>query len=323
MSRENDIKHNLMVNAARLYYLKRMTHLQIAHKLCLSRVKVTRLLKEAVERKIVQFKIQDPIVHTLELQDEMENKFGLGKVVIAPSADTESGNYDTLGAYAADFLMSNLKDNLTIGLSWGRTLNAMVPYLRHSPKKNVNVVSVNGGLAANANQPNPYDVTTSVAEKIGATPHYLLVPAIVESVKVKRLLLKEKNAREITHWWSKIEFCMMSIGVLSERTGIFYSFEEPISEVKRAKALGGVGDMIALPFDRNGGFLKTNFTERTITIDLQLLKKIPFVVGVAGGRKKADSILGALKTGILNVLITDEKCARQVLALEKRQIEKM
>ena len=41
---DDDIKHNLMVNIARLYYLKRMTQHQIGQKLGLSRVKVTRLL---------------------------------------------------------------------------------------------------------------------------------------------------------------------------------------------------------------------------------------------------------------------------------------
>jgi len=46
---DDDIKHNMMVNIARLYYLKRMTHQQIGQKLGLSRVKVTRLLKEVVE----------------------------------------------------------------------------------------------------------------------------------------------------------------------------------------------------------------------------------------------------------------------------------
>jgi DNA-binding transcriptional regulator LsrR (DeoR family) len=42
---------------------------------------------------------------------------------------------------------------------------------------------------------------------------------------------------------------------------------------------------------------------------------VPLVVGVAGGTSKAECILGALRTGYLNVLIADERSAQKVLAL--------
>ncbi len=52
----------------------------------LPRVKVTRLLKEVVEKWIVEFRIQDPVVRTLGLQDGLEQQFGLSRVVVVPSA---------------------------------------------------------------------------------------------------------------------------------------------------------------------------------------------------------------------------------------------
>ncbi len=312
---DDDIKHNMMVNIARLYYLKRMTHQQIGQKLGLSRVKVTRLLKEVVEKRIVEFRIQDPIVNTLELQDELEQRLGLSKAVVVPSASSEAETCENLGACAADFLMKSMEDNLTIGLSWGRTMNAMIPHLKRSYKKNLNVVSVTGGLAANARQPNPYDITSSVAERLNATPHYLLIPAIVESVQIKDILLNEPSAKKVIQWWDKIDLCMVSIGMLSKYTGVFYSLEDPARQVRRTKELGGVGDIMAQPFNIKGEFLKTEFSERTITIGIERLRKIPKMFGVAGGRQKVRSVLGALRTGLLDVLITDEYCARKVLKI--------
>jgi DNA-binding transcriptional regulator LsrR (DeoR family) len=39
------------------------------------------------------------------------------------------------------------------------------------------------------------------------------------------------------------------------------------------------------------------------------------VIGVAGGEAKAEAILGALRGGHVNVLVTDDVTARKVLAL--------
>ena len=50
-----EIKHNLLVRIARLYYLCNMTHQEIADQEGVSRIKITRLLKEAVDKKIVEF----------------------------------------------------------------------------------------------------------------------------------------------------------------------------------------------------------------------------------------------------------------------------
>ncbi len=53
--------------------------------------------------------------------------------------------------------------------------------------------------------------------------------------------------------------------------------------------------------------------DRVIAVSLEDLRKIPRVIGVALGDDKAKSIVGALKSGVLDVLITDEKTAESVL----------
>lgn len=312
MNGPDTLKHNLLVDVARLYYLHGLTHQQIADKLGLSRVKVTRLLKEAVERKIVEFRIQDPALETLELQTELEKLFGLKRVIVTPAGDDEAQTYDLLGRYAGDFLTNALSDGTTLGLGWGTTLNAMLPYLRRPGYADLNVVSLTGGLAANANQPNPYDTTTAVAEKLGAQPHYMLVPAIAESPEAKDMLMREGSVRDVIAWWDRTDIAMMSIGVLSPQTGIFYTFADPESEVARTRELGGVGDLLAQPFDREGRVVQADYVGRTITADFARLKRIPLVVGIAGGERKVPSIGGALRTGCLDVLITDETAARRV-----------
>ena len=56
--------------------------------------------------------------------------------------------------------------------------------------------------------------------------------------------------------------------------------------------------------------------DRRIGIELSDLKQIPKVVGVAGGMHKAEAILGALRGGYLDVLVTNEIAAIRLLELE-------
>lgn len=308
-----EIKHNLLVRIARLYYMCNMTHQEIADQEGVSRIKITRLLKEAVDRKIVEFNIKDPLVQSLELEEEIQRTFNLKTAIVTPTPRSQNEVFDILGRFAADFLTRKLKSKLNIGIGWGRTLNGMLPYLDRAAGRDVHVISLTGGLAANELQPNPYDVASALAGKLGATPHYPLAPAIVESDQVKKLLLGERRVREIADLWKKIDIALMSIGVIACDTGLYYSFPDPLKECERVRKLGAVGDLLAIPYNRDGQFVETGFRHRMITIDLEDLKKVAIVAGIAGGRHKVQAILGALRTGCLNTLITDEDTARRIV----------
>ncbi len=308
-----DARHNQLVNIARLYYLRNLTHQQIADKLGLSRVKVTRLLQQAVDEGIVQFRIADPAVHTLDLQDELEKRFGLSQALVTPSGSGEAESLDIVARHASSWLEEHLSRNCHVGVGWGRTLNAMASHLGRTALSGVQVVSLTGGLAANASQPNPYDTTTAIASSLGVPPHYLLLPAIVESRATRDLLLREAGARAVTKLWSCLDICLLSIGTVSAETGLFYSFGDPMEAARQVRQAGGVGDLLACPYAENGEFLNTDFAARTITVNSADIRRAKHVVGVACGASKAAAIRGALRTGLLSVLVTDEKAARAVL----------
>jgi DNA-binding transcriptional regulator LsrR (DeoR family) len=309
------VRHNQLVDVARLYYLRNLTHEQIARKLGLSRVKVTRLLAQAVRERVVEFRIADPVADTLVLQDRLEERFGLKQAIVAPGSDSESQTLATLGRFAAAWLDERLAADLVIGLGWGRTLNALAPHLAPTRHGGISVVSLTGGLAANSRQPNPYDTVTAVAARLGAQPHYLLLPAIADSEQTRDLLLQEASARAVTALWERTDIAMLSIGLLAPETGVFYSLPDPGAGVGTALGAGGVGDILARPFDADGRFIETEFVARTIAIAPEHLARVPLVAGVAGGPAKAGAILGALRTGLLSVLITDEHAALGILGL--------
>ncbi|RPH59298.1 MAG: hypothetical protein EHM81_08500, partial [Chloroflexi bacterium] len=68
-------------------------------------------------------------------------------------------------------------------------------------------------------------------------------------------------------------------------------------------------------FDLQGKFVCEDFYRRLVTIRYEDLLRLPVRIGVAGGPGKIAPILGALRGGLINVLVTDSITARKVLEM--------
>ena len=77
------------------------------------------------------------------------------------------------------------------------------------------------------------------------------------------------------------------------------------------------GDICARHYDAQGGELDIDLNQRIVGIELEALHDIEKVIGVAGGEAKSEAILGALRGGHVNVLVTDDATANKVLALDE------
>jgi len=70
------------------------------------------------------------------------------------------------------------------------------------------------------------------------------------------------------------------------------------------------GHMLVHVFDDDGRIVSA---ERSIALSVAQLRRTR-VVAVAGGRQKHRAVLGALRTKLVDVLVTDGGCARFALA---------
>ena len=90
-----------------------------------------------------------------------------------------------------------------------------------------------------------------------------------------------------------------------------------MEEYDRLKEKGGVGEILCHVFDIEGNLIEDSFNKRLVSISFENLKKIPIRVGVAYGKEKRQAILGALRAGIVNVLITDMQAAEYLMDVEQ------
>jgi DNA-binding transcriptional regulator LsrR (DeoR family) len=129
--------------------------------------------------------------------------------------------------------------------------------------------------------------------------------------------------KPILKLWQSLDIVLVSVGVIGPETGLYYSFPDPKAEAARVRALGAVGDILARPFDIKGRPVDAGFNDRMVAVDPADLRRAATVVGIAGGQQKIQPVLGALRTGQLTTLITDERTAERVLALAEKSGEDM
>ena len=68
-------------------------------------------------------------------------------------------------------------------------------------------------------------------------------------------------------------------------------------------------------FDETGDTSLYSSENNVIGADIHNLYRVPCCIGIAGGVEKISAVLGAIRGGYINHLVTDEECARALLEL--------
>ncbi len=298
----------LMTEAATLYYEKNCTQQEIAAKLSLSRQTVSKLLGDAIKENIVEIKIHNPIKECQALERELCSRFNIQNAVIC-STSGRSADVRTMMTVkaAADYLMPIIASgNKKIAVSWGRTIQALIEELPEV-KAQGNIVFPLFGATDNDK---PYflsnEIARGMADKIGAAIKYAWFPYLPDDLSDCDLLKKTSYYKKLQGLWNEIDLAIVGIGntEILKQFGKTFGYSE-----KNDKA---IGDIATHFFSRNGEVL--GLYQNTLCASLDNLKGATQTVAIACGEDKASAIFGALMTGIITTLITDERTARQVLS---------
>lgn len=76
-----------------------------------------------------------------------------------------------------------------------------------------------------------------------------------------------------------------------------------------------MGDISLRFFDKDGKPVKTPLDDRVIGLPLENLSNVDRVIALAGG-SKTEAIAGALRTGVIDVLVTDKFTAERLVGQE-------
>ncbi len=304
----------LITKAATLYHLNGLTQVQVAERLGISRQLAGRLLREARRRGIVHIEIRPPRPDVQPLEPRLEEAFGLTEaVVVTPVSDSEQVINRTIGRGAAELVTRRLREGGVLGLSWSATVYETVQALPAQPQRGATVVQLDGGANAGGHQTHAEQIVALAAAAFGGPGHTLVVPLYVEREETARGLLDDRGVAGTMALARRADLMVFGVGAVSAAASLYrarYLSDDILGELGAA---GAVGDVCGRFFDAEGRECLDALSRRTLAVGFADIRSCPFSVAVAGGPNKIDAILGALRAGLCDGLVTDQATATELL----------
>lgn len=307
---------SLITRVARLYHEQGMRQPQIAELLHLSQARVSRLLKEAVELRIVRTTVVPPPGVHSDLEEAVRTAYGIEDVHVVEAPGPEHVNA-AIGSAGAVFLETTLARGDRVGVSsWSATVLAAVDAMSPRTVRPVDsVVQVIGGVGLPSVQAKATHLAEELGRRTGVVPTLFPAPGIVATASGREALLADPYIAGVTAVWSSLTVLLAGIGSL-EPSPLLRDSGNAVSDDDQEvlRAAGAVGDVCLRFFDADGNLVDTPVNDRVLGIEAGTLLAIPRRVGLAGGAHKHRAIRAALCGGWVNVLITDIDTANSLLA---------
>ncbi len=307
----------LLSKIAHLYYLEDMSQDRIAEKLNLNRVRVSRYLKKAREKNIVEIRINHARESYHDLERSLEKRYGLKECIVIPDREGRSETYGELADSLAGILPRVLKDGDSIGVNWGHTLKEVVALMRTSSRVQVKVVPIVGGLGMIERGIHTNSVARGLADALGGVSYVINAPAVLDSKQTKDVLMRDSNTREIFALLERLDCAVFSFSDLGPESshaayGVFSD-----RDLRYLRGLGVVGDVNLNFIDAWGKPVPNRIGDRIIALSVDGIRGIRTRIGVACGKRKAAITGAVLRGGIVNILIVDRQIAQ---GLERQEL---
>lgn len=312
---------DLLVHISELYYQQELSQQEISQIMGISRPTVSRLLDEAKETGVVEVIIHSPIVKHPKLSYALRTEFGLRDAIVV------SGNYEFDKALArcakcaAHFLNTVLENNMSIGISWGRALEALCNAVEPSEYYNVNVVQMVGCLGTGNPRVDGLELALRLSKKVGGTYSNIYAPVYVDSELVYSYLVAEPQIETTLKKALSVDIVITGIGSLDDPNASLYQSgcysPEDRGELMRR---GAVSSLLGRMFDINGKEVQLD-GRFVISAPLEAMHYPTWSIGINAGAAKAECTLAALHGKYLNTLIVDEPLALRILELEGKPFE--
>jgi len=301
-----------LIEVATSFYRQGKSQIEIARELGLDPSTVSRYLKRARDEGIVHIEIRPPRREHVDLGRDLAGHFGLRRAIVVP----EDSDAEALYAVAADFVSSSLVTGMRLGISWGQTLAGMIRFLQPKAVSGLSIAQLTGGLSDAEPGNQCHELVRHLAQLYpNSRVKYLHAPAIVDSETIRRAILADRSVSDALEAAARSEFALVGIGSMGDDATLMRVGHLEQADRDRLRASGAVGTLNGRFFDglgRPAGHLE----RRTIAISWDQMAAIPTVVAMAAGSTKVQAIAGALETGCLDVLVTDEETARSLLEEE-------
>ena len=309
---------DLLTEIAMAYYHNGATQEEISKRFGVSRIKVGRLLKKAREEGIVEITVKYHPVFSANLEEKLIQRFGIKRALIALDQPHEDEQRQLVASLVSGYLSNTLTDDMVVAVGQGRNVSAVAEHVGLTAKRDCKFVCGIGGIRQRGGQTNADHISRQLAKKFGGSSESLYAPAYVTDPVIRQGLMSNPTIKQTLDLARKADMAIIGVGDMSENSFMVDLGWFTAQEVTDARMNHGViGDIAGYDFfDIYGNTSHNIMSDRIIGLNLAEFCKIPEVIVVASESSKSLSLLGALRTGVIDVLATSVSNAMTILNLD-------
>lgn len=299
-----------------LYYVAGNTQDEIAKKLGISRQSAQRMVALSVSEKLVKVRLDHPIAKCMDLANKITSRFGLLSCEVVPSDSSDPSSTVGLAQAGANEIERHLKSEQpkTLALGTGRVLRTCVDELAPLDCPQHKIVALLGNMASDGSA-SPYDVVVRMAERVNAKHYPMPLPVLPKSKQEKIQLHQLPYITQNMTMAQQADVTFVGVGNLGINSPLHLDGFVTPQELDELQSGGAVGEIISWVFDKNGQLLDCAINQRVASTPLLVNSEKP-VFALAAGEEKVYAILGALRSKLVNSLITNEYTAERLLSID-------
>ncbi|MEG6566967.1 sugar-binding domain-containing protein [Thermoanaerobacterium saccharolyticum] len=250
-------------------------------------------------------------IHELKGLNNMEktlkDRLKLKKVIVIPGdVDNDRLIKKDMGKSAAAYLKSIIKNDSIIALTGGSSVMEVANEMPQCyTKSDIMVVPARGGLGREVEK-QANTIASVLAKKLGGSYKMLHIPDNVGKEAIDTLM-NEPDIKSVIDILKEADVVLFGIGradVMADRRNL------PSSTKEYLKSVGATSEALGFYLNIKG---ETVYETPSIFLTKDDLKNVKNLIAVSGGKSKADAIISTCISGMVDVLITDEGAAFEIL----------
>ncbi len=258
----------------------------------------------------------DGLIHELTgltmLEREMKDILNVKEVCIVKGNSDENENIKKdIGLQASRVFLKSCTADSVIALTGGSTMECLVEAVPENTNKQAKTVVPARGSVGHKIEQQADTLAALLAGKLHAQYCLLNIPDSM-GLKAMNEIRNEPAIQNTISQMQKASILLFGIGNALEMaekrrvTDTIYDF---------LKRKGAVAEAFGYYFNEAGEII---YSSRSLSIKLEEIKRIPSIIAVAGGRKKAQAILSLSRILKHAAMVIDEGAANEI----KRLVEK-
>ncbi|UWM63499.1 sugar-binding transcriptional regulator [Enterobacter sp. CP102] len=290
---------------AKLHYESDLSQVDIARKLGMSTATVSRLLSKARASGIIRIEVIN-LTSPEDMSTDLIKRLG-----IKTAAVVETPPANILGSLAVPLAtilqQANLGAGSVLGIGWGRAIREVTQAgLPRIP--GIITVALNGGMQQAAPHFQINEFVRQAAEHMEGKPYFLHAPYI-SSPELREAFLTDSSVQDIISLWDRMDVAIVGVGL----THAPKPSELSTATLDEQALKQAAGDVLRHYVTETGEALHWEGEERMLAASPEQLRRTPLTIGVAATPEKAAGIIGAIRSGMINALVTDVNTAQAIL----------